>query len=317
MSSYEERPDIGKEIVKVTGGYTAAEKFIVKKGGNLDEWEFIKQANIHEHPEERKIITNEVRMYEIIHQIPQISKYFPKLISHQDNGDIARLDLQYLADVTWGGPFDEHNVRLLAQGLHDIHAVPLSPLITDAIKKPAQELLEYVFSTSEYAFDDEQKAEHFQKLYSKDKNGISNSRGYSYFDSVTIAEDILQTSRKFKRFDGDSFLVADLNFGNIAFSEDQVWLVDPVYVNVGNAASDNATVGLNILRSIAINGEDHDELSALTCKLFLSDKEAFAYTLAYCMACTTLPYRGEKDPWMDLHQELSEVGLAAWQEMYT
>jgi hypothetical protein len=104
-----------------------------------------------------------------------------------------------------------------------------------------------------------------------------------------------------------------MTYGNLGFSADQAYLVDPVYVDLGVPASDRVRAGINILRILEEDSAS-PALFDMVDRTFLVDKPAVANEIAYFMACTALDYEGQEN-YMDFQQACGVAGLNAWRRI--
>jgi hypothetical protein len=310
------KPDT-TEFTEVEGGFTGAQKFIVSNNetnGTSNE-AFIKLAELATHPEEAVVLDTEATMYGLISKLDGVGKYFPGYRAYKRDNQIAVLAIQYLPGLTWGGPWTEKTVNLLASALEEVHSVTIDPAVGQEITKHANALRTKLYEQSPYTFNRQKRRELFEDAADFDTGKLTNSRQHNYYHlPIETARDIAKSASEFNPEAEKKFIVTDLNFGNIGFSSDQVYFVDPVYVELGVPATDMVNVGINIVRTLP-QTEDNARLAKLVKETFLSDKAALADTITYWVACTSLGYRGEKDEWMNFQQECALTALKVWEEL--
>lgn len=299
------------QAVPVNGGFTDAEKYIITD--STHHALFIKMANVALNPAEEIVLDTEAHMYKLVARYPQLQRHFPRMHEYIQQDPYRVLVLDYLAGVSWGGPWNKHIITRIHQALSDIHHVQLSQEDAATVAHKAYTLLVTLAQTNPNTFGSERRRQLVQIAWDSKTGTLTNSRGKTYWRAEpALGESIIQTAALTPQ-DISSLTVADVNFGNIGFSSEQAYIVDPVYMTLGNPASDMVSLGINILRDLPLH---HNELRHYTKQLFVTDKTALADLLTYWIACTALPYEPSMEPWMDFQQSCGETALAVWQELY-
>ena len=79
-------------------------------------------------------------MYSLIARIPEIAKYFPRLIGYKASGKTRILFIEYLKELSWGGPWNFNTVRSIYDALDDVYNVLLDKNISLEISNLSKEL---------------------------------------------------------------------------------------------------------------------------------------------------------------------------------
>lgn len=297
----------------VTGGFTVAEKFVARgeKDGHFQEL-FVKLGHVAVHASEAIVLDTEAAMYELIARYESLQRHFPALHAYIKNESYRILLLDYLADATWGGPWTEQNLTLIHRALTEIHQTQLSQNDITLFNQKATYLRDTLAQTNPNTFvSQERKLDLFHIAWDNNSGNFTNARGQTYYHaSPHTGQAILDHADLASSTQTPT--VADVNFGNIGFTANQAYIVDPVYLTMGNPATDMAALGINILRDMT----DDNPLRRQVKQLFINDQSALADCLTYWVGCTALPYLPGLEAWMDYHQSCAETGLMTWQEMY-
>ncbi len=299
------------EAVQINGGFTGAEKFVIKAEPTDI---FLKVADLRLRPDEAIALDTEAMMYEVIVQLPSVQKYFPKLVDYKRDDETAALFIEYLPEVSWGGPWNEQTIAMLSDALDEIHASQVPPELAEEVAHNATRLQAKLREQSPYTFDQATRLEHFTSRINRDTNEFVNSRGLTYFEATDKEiDDLLWFAHEFDPKSEQSLVLWDMTYGNLGFTDEQAYLVDPVYVDIGVPASDRARAGINILRILEEQSASQ-ELVQLVDEVFLIDKKAVAYEIAYFMACSALEYQ-RQESYMDFQQSCAVAGLNAWRRL--
>jgi hypothetical protein len=301
----------------IAGGFTGAQKFVLQ-GHETDGTPgvvFVKAADLATNPDEAVVLETEAAMYKIISGLDSVSKYFPGYKGYKRDDHLVALFIDYLPELSWGGPWTTATVGMLASALDEIHGTTIDPPTGQAITERADSLRAKLYAQSPYTFDRPKRRQLFEAATDLRTGEFSNSRNQTYYQlPAEAANNLAVAATTFNPNSEKKFLVTDLNFGNIGFSPQQAYFVDPVYIELGGAATDMINVGINILRAVestAANAQLIDQVKAT----FLADHAALADAITYWVACTALGYRGEDDAWMDYQQSCAVTALVTWEQL--
>lgn len=302
------------QTTPVKGGFTAAEKFIAE--GELSDGQpmtlFVKLCHVTVHTGEAIVLESEAAMYELIAKYETLQRHFPTLHAFIKNETYHILLLDYLADASWGGPWTERNIRFIHTALTEIHHTKLSSADTATFTQKATYLRDTLAQTNPDTFvSQHRQRELFSETWDSDHHTFTNSRGDIFWRTHTKLGDTILGQADLMSF-VQTPTVADVNFGNIGFTANKAYIVDPVYLTMGNAATDMVGLGINILRDMAADDPLRDHVK----RLFIADQPAFAKGIIYWVSCTALPYLPGLEAWMDYHQSCAKTALATWEEMY-
>lgn len=318
VSSVQHIDESSLQISPVEGGFTGTAKYIIE-GQSVEGTPvnlFAKVVDAATHSTEMAVLGTEAKMYGVLTDLGLTGKYFPRFRGYTRTPSEHALLIDYLPDVSWGGPWNHANIEKLSASINAVHNTSLTDGDAEHVKQIADELTQTLESGSASNFDEEGKNRLFHDAWHKDDNSFVNSRGVIYF-SASSSEGIsalLETEATYDKNNPPRLILKDLNFGNLAVASDRVYFVDPVYLSIGNPAFDLAVLGVNMLRNLPDEPGD-SSLRELVKSNFLQDKAALAHLIKYWVACTSLPLTDSQNAWMDFQQSCAVTALQVWEEL--
>lgn len=309
---------VSKEQVsleEIEGGFTGAAKFRVRAG---DGDVFIKVVMSEEKEVDAFLIEKEGEVYEFLKKKGLTGDLFPEYLGVVKNAGVTALVVSYLKGASWGGPFNEENVKQLDLGLKRLHETVLSEEEKAEIKKLSGEIRERLGIKSDGEGKSEEKKEEERKMflsaYDEEKGGFINAKGEVYFQGEKeFARRIIEEAEKEVPHRSDQLIMHDLNFANIAFLEGGVYLVDPVFLTLGSEHFDRIVVGVNILQQL--KGETNSEVRALVRERFITNSTGLARLIKYYVVSTHKKVDEGGEKWQKFHQECAVEALAMFEEM--
>jgi len=141
-------------------------------------------------------------------------------------------------------------VDLIDQALSKIHSLHVSDELRAEVTAIATSLHDFASTESETALTQERQIALFQKAWQPDQQVFINASGVPYFTvpNSNFTEHILSDVKAYEQSAGDRLILKDVNFGNVAFGENQAYLVDPPYLVIGKPDHDQTVLGINIVR---------------------------------------------------------------------
>jgi len=299
-------PNATFEVVE--GGFTPVSKYIVQ---NQDDSFFIKVVDIHAYPLESAIVGHEAKMYELLQKAGVVGSVLPHYRGTFTDGTLQILKLDALQDVTWGGPWTAHNIDLIDQTLNTLHHTPLTPELRDEVIAAALAVKELVEANGS-AFNNETKQQLFSQAWSEDGSSITNAKGEGYFNPqhTNLKQTIESKAADYDPENGESLVLQDLNFGNIAFANDRAYLVDPPYLRLGHPDNDRTVLGINILRQV-----QDEELRQRVRERFLTNPAVLASHIMYWVACTQQSPAVVDSEWGQFQQSCAKTALAEFEKL--
>jgi len=220
--------------------------------------------------------------------------------------------LDYLNDVSWGGPWNFETVGMLDSALKRLHSTNLNDeqkkeitRLADGVRRKLDQKTSKDIESEE---DKEKKREEFLKSWSVDDSGFVNARGEVYFQGIgNLAEDILESALLEPEIKPEQLIMHDMNFANIGFSKEKVFLVDPVFVGLGSEYFDRTVAGVNIL--LGLGSGVKNDVYGLVMDRFITNKVALSKLIKYYVNSSFKRLDKSQDAWQKFHQDCAEVAL--------
>jgi fructosamine-3-kinase len=300
------------QVTQVEGGFTANAKYLVEGTAPDDTLTNVFAKVIDAASPEAVILDTEAEVYQILTELGLTGSYFPQYRGYIRTEAERVLLVDYLPDVSWGGPWNGTNIEKLHHSIDAVHNAAMTEVQVEKVKQTAQHLLEKL-GPDPAAMLDPEKDQFFQAAWRLADGTFVNSKGETYFGPVepTSIDSLVTAADSYDLTQPPKLILKDLNFGNLAVSGDRVYFVDPVYLDIGNPTSDLAVLGINILKTFPSDSP----LCDLVKNTFLQDKAALAYQLKYWVACTSLPRTDPDDAWMKFQESCAVKALTVWQEL--
>lgn len=273
-------------------GFTGATKYLIEtESGTEPRILFCKLVETN-NTKDAATIQAEVVAYEILTELHLTGVYFPVYRGNVRTSSEHALLIDYLPNVSWGGPWNRDNIEKLHRSIVAGHNTQMSSQAAADIIQTSSTLNETLQNESAASFDGKEKDALFREAWNMEKS-LVNSRGMKYFSAAPGSIDaLLKAEADFDKDSPSRLILRDINFGNIAIGHDRVYFVDPVYIGLGNPNRDLIVLGVNITRTFSSENQDNTELQKRVQQLFFKDKAALAFLTKYWVACTSLPYEG-------------------------
>lgn len=303
-------------IERIDGGFTKSSKWIISGNRSESDAEVLFAKVIDRRlasVAEQAALETEATMYGVLTDLDLTGRYFPRYNGYIKTPKQAALLIDYLPDVTFGGPWNQTNIENLHRSINAVHSTTLTPDIKIRIHQ-ARVDLKNKLGDSVTDFGDTEKDSLFHKALQGRE--FINSKNSAYAASEPKgSQRLLEAAAAYDANRPASLILKDLNFGNLGIGQEGVCFVDPVYLSVGNPAFDLVVLGINILRGLPdINA--NKAIREIVKETFLQDKLALADLTKYWVACTSLPIYDPKDAWMDFQQSCAATALGVWGELY-
>jgi hypothetical protein len=313
MSKYlkSSRGDIKTTLISV--GFTGATKYLLEiKGKKL----FLKVADSGSHRIDASLIEYESKIYDFLSQIGLTGTLFPKYDNIIDEDGIRILIIDYMNNVSWGGPWNLETIEKLDTALKLLHTKKISDVEFQKIEKISGEVLAVLGQElhprklSEEEISEKNKP--FFDAWNIDRSGFIDSRGEVYFvGRGGLAEAIIEETLKDPGEKDMVLTMHDLNFANICFSDKQAFFVDPLFLRMGNANRDRTVVGVNILQQL---GESvNQELRNAVIERYFSNKTVLASLIKYYVTTTAKKMDAGSESFQKFHQECAVVSLSLFE----
>ncbi len=305
-------------ITPIEGGFTGATKYVIEGvAANATPLSlFSKVVDVATSSVEVAVLDTEARMYGVLTDLQLTGKYFPNYRGYVKTPTERALLIDYLPDVSWGGPWDRDNIEKLSASIAVVHDTPLTNTAIVNIRQIGGELKETLQKESASNFNDVEKDRLFHEAWKTQENSFVNSRGIQYFSAASNGsiDTLLETEATYDKDSPSKLILKDLNFGNLAVASDRVYFVDPVYLDIGNPTHDLVVLGVNILRGLSDDPEGN-QLREVVKSTFLKDRAALAHLIKYWVACTSLAPTDSQNAWMDFQQSCAATALTVWEEL--
>src|SRR3989344_3844117 len=210
--------DIGNVPVdEIKGGFTGASKF---RAGKY----FLKVADVGTHSLDAFLVESEANIYSILRRIGLTKKIFPEYFGLVDKNGLKVLIVEFLSQVTWGGPWNYETIKYLDMALERLHTTRLLEKdrdelmgYSDAIRKS---LGQKTKKESTEAKDDEEKNKPFFEAWDDRSLGFKDALGKVYFVGESdFPKRIIEESLKGLYGTLECLVMHDLNFANIGFDK--------------------------------------------------------------------------------------------------
>ena len=300
----------------IVGGFTGAAKYKVEVEGRGSY--FLKVADEKTHELDAFLIEAEGKIYDFLDKVGLVGDVFPKFDGLISEDGFKILVIDYLDNVSWGGPWNTKTVELLDRTLKRLHTTDLSEgekkeiiKLADSVRgRLGQKTSEYI----ESEVDKKKKREEFLKAWDVSGRGFLNAKGEIYFNgNKDLAEEVLDVASSATKVKQTQLIMHDMNFANIGFSKDRAYLVDPVFVGLGSEYFDRTVAGVNILLGLRSGGDL--EVKKLVTERFLVNRVALAKLIKYYVDSSFKKLGMSQDAWQKFHQNCAEVALGVFIEM--
>lgn len=301
------------------GGFTEAAKYVIDVADEdaAPTRVFAKVIDNTESTTEGSVLATEAKMYEILTGLGLTGEFFPQFMGYVESSSERALLINYLSDVTWGGPWNRENIAKLSRSISAVHNATLTEGDIENICQIAKQLRIVLERGSETNFDSDEGNRLFSTAWQPVDRSFVNSKGVRYFTvkSTTSVDKLLEADASFDEKHPANLILRDLNPGNLAIAKDRVYFVDPVYLAIGNPSFDLVVLGVNILDEQQTGVIDM-ELQQFVKDTFFQDKAALAHLIKYWVACTSLPPKDSQASWMNFQQSCAVTALRVWDELY-
>ncbi len=299
----------------ITGGFTDSEKFVVRNADGESEAMFAKIVDA-DNELEALVLDTEADHYKTLGELGLTGTYFPRFRRYVNTPQTRALLIDHLPGVSWGGPWSLANIVKLLDAVTAVHEATLSEEQKTRVRQTADTLMEYLYRQSANTLSDDAYARLFEQSWTEDKSYATNSRGQRYFTAgLAFYKELKAAAGQYDKKDGERVILRDTNFNNIAVAADRVIFVDPAYLDIGNPSSDMVSLGLNVLL-VTPDDEAHQDVRQFVKDEFIVDRLALARLVHDVLAVGMLPYGDGDNAWMDYHQQMAEVALHTWRELF-
>lgn len=302
------------EISGIGGGFTGASKYMASVG---ERKIFLKVADSVTDEVDASLLELEAKIYDFLEELGLTGVLFPEYQGLLDVDGLRTLMIRYLDDVSWGGPWNGEAIRKLDEALHKLHSTKIDEehlgviekLSSDVCSKLEQDLRPKKLSEEEI----EKRNKPFFDAWSMAGSGFLDSKGEIYFAAKeNLAEKVISEAKKDIDSEKKALIMHDLNFANIGFSDQQAYFVDPLFLRMGLADSDQTVVGVNILQQLGQNGDEG--LKKLVVGKYITNKTVLAKLIKYYVISSAMKLDEGRSGWQKFHQECSVVALNLFQD---
>lgn len=299
------------KISEVGGGYTGASKYVVDTGS---EKLFLKVAN---KGLDLALVEGESKIYLFLSRVNLTGVLFPKYRCLIKEDSLAILVMEYLENVTWGGPWNVDTINKLDNALFKLHGKKISDdelkeiesISCNILKDLGQELHPKKLSKEEM----EQKNKPFFDAWISDGEGFVDSEGKVYFScNRELVKEIVNETLKDVGEANKVLVMHDLNFANICFSGSQAYFVDPLYLKMGYADRDRMVVGINILQQLG--NAVGQNVKRIVIDRYITNKMALASLIKYYVTTTAKQMGPNSGDFQKFHKECAIVALALFRD---
>jgi hypothetical protein len=311
-------PDV-VSISEISGGFTGAKKFRIDvKEGQKPQSFFLKVADASTHPVDAFLITYEAKIYSFLSELGLAGTIFPSYIRLLNKDGIKALVVDFLEEVSWGGPWNKKTIELLDASLKKLHSTVLSESdkkkIT-TISRSVRKKLGIRIKKAETKAEIDEKNRPFLEAWDENASGFLNAKGDVYFKGPNgFADKILKVATQEVSHNAQQLIMHDLNFANIGFSDTTAYFVDPIFVTLGSEYFDRTVVGVNILQQLGKNTPE--EVKNLVMSKFLTSEIALARLTKYYVISSRKQLDPSQSKWQVFHQQCSEIALSVLLNQY-
>lgn len=307
------KKDVGDVAVsEIKGGFTGASKF---KADNF----FLKVADTTTRALDAFLVESEANIYSLFKRLKLTGLIFPEYVGLVDRKGLKVLIVEFLSQVTWGGPWNYQTIEFLDKSLEKLHSTKMSDSeiselteLSDAVRKS---LGQKTKKESIESKDQEEKNKPFFEAWDSKESGFRNAAGEIYFMGVSdFPKIIVDESLNDLSGANECLIMHDLNFANIGFNEHQAYFVDPLFATVGNPIADRTVVGVNILQQLGQSVEP--QLRKFVIDRFLNDRVALSRLTKYYVIASAMKLDKKQSGWQKFHQECAAVSLSILKELF-
>lgn len=307
-------------IKELQEGFTNTSKFIViPKKAEKSQGFFLKVADEKTHVVDAFLIEVEAKIYSMLKKWELTETIFPAYKGLIINEGLRILVLDYLSNVSWGGPWNENTIGYLYEALDKLHFTKLSQKDKDDLTALAEEIRSHLGQKSKKDSSGkakEEKIRAFLDTWDSETSGFKNNKGVIYFRaSRNLPRDILEVAERKDPNPPEQLIMHDLNYANIGFSHKQAYFVDPVFARVGDPIFDRVVAGINILQQLG--GLVDPKLKRIVIDKFIKNKPILALLAAYYVTIAGKDFKETKKPqlkWQKFHQECAVAALNVFVE---
>ncbi len=304
----------GVKISVIGGGFTGASKYLLETEGKRL---FLKVADSRNSSVDASLVAYEAEIYQFLEKVGLTEILFPRYEKLIDEDGVKILIIDYLSDVTWGGPWNIETIEKLDVALEKLHSKKVSDIDLDEIEKISGEVLtllgQELHPKKLNKEEMSKKNKPFFDAWDKKKCGFTNSDGEVYFaGNRNFAEVIVEETMKDFDEEDKVLTMHDLNFANICFSEKQAYFVDPLFLRMGYADRDRAVVGVNILQQLGKSA--NQELRKMVIDKYITNKMVLASLIKYYVTTTARKMDSGSKSFQKFHQECAEVALELFRD---
>jgi len=283
------------------GGFTDASKFII------DDC-FLKVADVATHPVDAYLIESEAKVYSILHRLGLTGVIFPDFKGYINHDGIKVLIIDYLSQVTWGGPWNTKTIKFLDSAINKLHSTNLTDFDNKQIIALADSIQNHFIQKVQC------ENERFLNTWDNQKLGFKNFKNAIYFKgNKNLPKQIIQKATQTNPNVCKKLIMQDLNFANIGFSDNQAFFVDPVYITLGDPNFDKTVIGVNILQQ---TGDTiNPKLRKLVIKKFFVSKPILANLIKYYTIVSAMHLSSNESNWQKFHQECAVVALTVFNKL--